>query len=697
MDLILCEKPSQAFDIAKSFNQTDKKDGYLKVSDDDLNVNGYITWAVGHLVELQEPQEYDEKYNEFFEYPILLKPNEFKLKVSKNTKDQYKKIEKLFKENTIDRVIIATDPAREGENIAYKILNQIGITDEVEIKRLWLSSKTVNATRKAFHNLLPKDKTYGLYKEARAREYSDWLVGMNLTRHFTKKAHELGNKDVIHVGRVSSPTLYMVYVRDKNINKFKKETYYKINGTLKKDEVELKSELKNKFDSEEEFNKFLLDNDITDLQQTGVVSSIETKKGETMPPKFYDLSALQQDINTRYKFSAKKTLDIAQNLYEKKLITYPRTDSQYITDDEHNSLIEVLNKVENKLNITLNKEITNKSLVNESKVDDHYAILITGNEAEEKNLTDDEQKVYEAILKNVAMNFMDKEAYEQTIVNVSVKELVFEYKGKVILEKGFTVINNKKEQDNVLPKFDENEEVDITLEMLQKETTPPKHYTENTLLKAMANPIETLEDDGLKSKLKEVKGIGTSATRAGIIENLKNNKYIQVQKNNIYITNKGILACLILEDTLLTKPDLTGQWEEFLTGIGKNENDDEVFLKTITDMIEHTINKEIPNKEIIKKLALKKARSQNICKCPKCDTGYIVGRKTFYGCTDYSNGCDFTLPKKLLGKSVTPQMIRQLCENKKTNKIKGFKSKKGNNFDCKLGLNNELKIEFIFK
>src|SRR5699024_5060182 len=301
------------------------------------------------------------------------------------------------------------------------------------------------------------------------------------------------------------------------------------------------------------------------------------------------------------------------------------------------------NYMEKTFKVELNKEITNKSLINENKVDDHYAILITENDVNDFELNDNEKKVYNSILKNIAMNFMDREKFEKTTVKVNVKKLEFNFTGKVVLERGFKSLIKEQEKDNILPKFDENEEVPITLENVEKQTSPPKRYTENSLLKAMANPMETLEDEGLKSTLKEIKGLGTSATRAGIIENLKNNKYIQIQKNNIYITNKGILACLILEDTLLTKPDLTGKWEQYLSEIGKNNKDDTTFIENIIKMIRHTIQQEVPNQELIKKIALKKAESINIAKCPKCQNGYIVNRKKFYGCTDYDKGCDFTL------------------------------------------------------
>ncbi|HHB0789935.1 TPA: DNA topoisomerase [Staphylococcus aureus] len=588
--LILCEKPSQAMDLSTVFAKKKKQNGYMEISDEQLNVSGFLTWAVGHLVELKEPQEYDEKYKNFSTYPILLEKDDFQFKVSDKTKDQFNNIKKIFKENKIDEVIIATDPAREGENIAYKILNQLKVTDKVTIKRLWLTSKVESSIRKAFKNILPKEKTYGFYKEGRARELSDWLVGINLSRHFTKISRELGNDGVIHIGRVSSPTLNMVYNRENNIKGFKGKKFYKVSATINKDEQEVKTELKNKFDSEDELHEFLFENDITDLTQKGLVTDIEKEIGYTMPPKFYDLSALQEDMNDKYKISAKRTLEIA------------------------------------------------------------------------------------------------------------VKKLMFEVKGKIIQDNGFkALLNKQKTSEETIPNFEKNEEVDIELDLLEKETTPPKRYTEKTLLKAMANPIETLEDEGLKSTLKEVKGLGTPATRADIIENLKKNKYIQVQKNKIYITKNGILACLLLEGHLLSKPDLTGQWEKYLNGISKGEKDDDSFINTINEMIKKTINEEVKNKESIQKVAKEKVSTNNIAKCPACDNGYLIDRKGFYGCTEYNNGCEFTIPKKLLEKSIPPTVVKALCESKTTKKLKGFKSKKsGKSFDCKLILTKENKLQFSF-
>lgn len=696
--LILCEKPSQAMDLSAVFKNKSKKNGYIEISDERLNLSGYLTWAVGHLVELKEPHEYDEKYKNFNSYPILLEREDFKFKVSDKTKDQYNNIKKLFKENDIQEVIIATDPAREGENIAYKILNQLKVTDKVTIKRLWLTSKVESSIIKAFENILPKEKTYGFYKEGRARELSDWLVGINLSRHFTKVARELGNDGVIHIGRVSTPTLNMVYNRENNIKQFKSKKFHKISATINKDEQEIKTELKNKFDSEDELHEFLFENDITDLEQKGIVTSIEKEVGYTTPPKFYDLSALQEDMNDKYKISAKRTLEIAQTLYEKKLITYPRTDSRYITKDEEQMLLDNITYIKEIADTELNNELTNKSLINPSKIEDHYAILITGNDYSKVDLKEEEINVYKSILMNVAMNFMNKEKFETTIIKIAVKKLEFEVKGKVIQEKGFkTLLPKTKDNDETIPNFVENEEIEVELDLLEKETAPPKRYTEKTLLKAMANPIETLEDEGLKTTLKESKGLGTPATRADIIENLKKNKYIQVQKNKIYITKNGILACLLLEGHLLSKPDLTGQWEKYLNRISKGEKEDDSFIKTINEMIKKTIQEDIPNKEQVQEIAKDKVSSNNIAKCPSCDNGYLVDRKGFYGCTEYNNGCEFTIPKKLLEKNIAPTVVKALCENRTTNKLKGFKSKKsGKTFDCKLKLTEENKIQFSF-
>ncbi|MFS5032839.1 DNA topoisomerase III [Staphylococcus aureus] len=698
--LILCEKPSQAMDISTVFERKTKKNGYLEISDTDLNIDGFLTWGVGHLVELAMPYEYDEKYQDFNEYPILLEKKDFKFKVSDDTKDQYKNIESIFKNNSIDKVIIATDPAREGENIAYKILNQLNVTDEVTIKRLWLTSKVETSIKKAFKNLLPKESTFGFYKEGRARELSDWLVGINLSRHFTKVARSLGNDGIIHVGRVSSPTLNMVYTREKNIKNFKSKKYYQVGAEVHKNNNSYKTVLKNRFNTEDELHEFLFENEITDLEQNGIIESIENEVKFTMPPKFFDLSALQEEMNDKYKYSAKETLKIAQSLYEKKLITYPRTDSRYITEDEKSMLEDNLEYISEVSGSKLNNKLTNSSLINPSKIDDHYAILVTGENYNEVNLTEKEKKVYLSILINIAKNFMEKEKYEVTNIFINVKNLEFNLKGKTIIDKGFKLLELEKDNDNeqILPKFNKGEEVKVLLDLLQKETTPPKRFTEKTLLKAMANPIETLEDEGLKTTIKETKGLGTPATRADIIENLKINKYIQVQKNKIYITKNGILACRLLEDNLLSKPDLTGQWEQYLSCISTGEKSDDTFIRTINEMIKKTINEEVKNSDEIKEIATEKVHNDNIAKCPNCQNGYLIDRKGFYGCSDYKNGCDFTIPKKLLEKNLPPTVVKALCEKKETKKLKGFKSKKtGNSFDCKLTLNKENKIEFSFK
>jgi len=695
--MILCEKPSQAKDISNIFQNVERKDGYIKVNDPLVNGTAFIVWAVGHIIELKLPHEYNKKYEDFNNYPILLKTNDFKFKISDEKKKIFNTIKKVYKDFDIEEIIIATDSAREGENIAYKIINFLDIDDNTKISRLWISSTTKESIKNGFKNLLPGKETYNYYVEARTREYSDWLVGINLSRHFTKIARELGNYGVVHIGRVASPTLNLVYIREEKIKNFKSKKYYKVEGTIVKDNISVKSELKNEFDTEDDLHTFLFDNDITDLKQKGIIKKVEKEIKYSMPPKFYDLTSLQEDMNDMYKYSAKETLQIAQNLYEKKLITYPRTDSRYITKYELENLKRLKQFLEDITKTNLNNEITNKGLINENKVDDHFAILPTGTQYNIEQLSDKESNVYKTIVKNIAMNFMDKEEFEVTTVEVSIKKLEFIFTGKVVKNKGYKNLLKSTAEDNIIPQFNENEEVDIELDLLQKNTTAPQRYTEKTLLKAMSNPIEALENEGLKSTLKETKGLGTPATRADIIENLKNNKYIQVQKNKIYITKSGILSCKLLKDHLLSKADMTGIWEEYLKEIGKGKKNDEKFIDTVNSMILKTINTNIENPDDIKHLVKEKAESNNICKCPKCNEGYITNRKNLYGCTNYKNGCDFTLPKKLLEKTLTEKTIKDLCINNITNEIKGFVSKKsGRSFNTKLTLNDDYKIAFSF-
>lgn len=693
-NLILCEKPSQAMDISKALGIENKYDGYIEISNKVLEKDTLITWAVGHLISLADPVEYDEKYSSFEEYPMLFEKEEFKYVVNEKTRKQFNVIKRIIEKSNIDTVIIATDPAREGENIAYKILNKIGIND-IEIKRLWLQSRDNKSIIKAFNNLLPSEKTYPLYIEARTRELADWLVGMNLTRHYTRISKAYDNNDVIHIGRVSTPTLNLVYEKEKSIKDFKKSKYKQIQAIINKDNHTLKILNDNKFKDENELLEYFSKNNISSQAVTGIVKDISNEEKYTQPPKFFNLSSLQSYMNQKHRFSAKETLNLAQSLYEKKLISYPRTDSEYITVNEYEDLKNNIDIVSNYLNINnLNNDITNTSLINPSKVDDHYAILITDNNSNTQKLSEKEETLYKEVVTNIAMNFMNKEKYLETNVLITVNGIEFKTKGKTIQEKGYTELIDK-DTENVLPQFTKDEELEITLDILDKETQPPKRLTEQTLLKVMGNPKAILDDEELTDIIKETKGLGTPATRADIIENLKDRKYIQVQKNKIYMTKKGIFLCELVKDTILSKADMTGQWESYLKEIGQNNKDDDTFLENTKQMILKLINQPIEFDEELNTLSEQKKESENVTKCPSCQKGYIVKKKSFYGCTEYKNGCEFTLPSTLLDKKLSEMVIKDLCDNHKTNKIKGFVSKKGKNFEARLLLvDNELKFDF---
>lgn len=693
-NLILCEKPSQAMDISKALEIKNKFNGYVEVSDEVLGEKTFVTWAVGHLISLADPVEYDEKYSNFEEYPIIFDKENFKYVVNEKTKNQFNVINKIIDKSDIDTVIIATDPAREGENIAYKILNKIGIKDTT-IKRLWLQSRDNKSIIKAFNNLLPGEKTYPLYLEARTRELSDWLVGINLTRHYTKVSKEFGNNDVIHIGRVSTPTLNLIYEKEKSIKDFKKSKYKQIQANVNKDNKTIKILNSNKFSNEQDLLEYFSHNNLSSDKVTGIVKEIKNEEKYTTAPKFFNLSSLQSHMNETHKISAKETLNLAQNLYEKKLISYPRTDSEYITENEYEDLKKNFNIISDYFSgVDFNNDITNSSLINPSKVDDHYAILITNNDVNNQDLSDKEKIMYKEIITNIALNFMDKESYLETSVLITVSDLEFKTKGKIIKHKGYTELLNRK-TENILPKFIKNEELDITLEILDKETQPPKRLTEKTLLKVMGNPKAILENEDLTDILKETKGLGTAATRADIIENLKDRKYIQIQKNNIYMTKKGIFLCELIKDTILSKADMTGKWESYLKEIGNNNKDDSTFLDNIEQMITKLINQPVEYDKKLEVLSEQKKESDNVAKCPSCSKGYIVKKKSFYGCTEYKNGCEFTLPGKLLEKKLSELVIKDLCDNHKTKKIKGFISKNGKSFEAKLQLiDNKLKFEF---
>ena len=553
--LVISEKPSVAISISKVLGATKKKDGYYEGS-------GYIvSWCIGHLIQMVNPERYDEKYAKWNIKDLPIIPKEYKYEVAKATKKQFTILKKLMNDKDTDIVINACDAGREGEAIFRLVYNEAHC--KKKMKRLWISSMEDSAIKEGFDHL--KDgKDYGnLFESAQARAIADWLIGMNISRLYSCLY-----KQNYSVGRVQTPTLSMIVKRDDEIANFKKEKYYtvelELNGftlsTERIDSLEVAEQLKN-----------LLENriEITDVIQ---------KEKVTKPDLPFDLTTLQRECNKYFGYSAKQTLDYAQSLYEKKLITYPRTDSRYLTTD---MITSTINNILGQNDFDTQRI---KVIFNSSKVTDHHAIIPTVSSMSEdlSSIPESEAKVYRLIFNKLHAS-VGYPLIENTTKIVAIFDgFEFTSSGKVIKEEGFTKYlreyKSKKNEDMELPNVSIGDVLNIeNKEIKEKYTQPPKHFTENTLLKAM----EIAGSEALEKDIPiERKGLGTPATRAGIIENLIYKGFIERDKKNLIATHKGISLITIVADTFKSA-ETTAKWEMELANISQGKSSKEEFLNTI--------------------------------------------------------------------------------------------------------------------
>ena len=567
MKLVIAEKPSVAISIAKVIGARSKKDGYYEG-------NGYrVSWCVGHLIQMANPDSYDEKYAKWNIDDLPIIPSEYKYEVSKATKKQFNTLKKLMNDNEIDTVINACDAGREGESIFRLVYNQANC--KKKMKRLWISSMEDSAIKEGFSNLKDGKDYDNLFESGQVRAIADWLVGMNISRLYSC----LYNQNY-SVGRVQTPTLAMIAKRDDEIASFKKEKYYTVELNL--NDFTLSTERIDKLEIAEDLVK-AVGNTIT-------IKDIEKKEKITKPDLPYDLTTLQRECNKYFQYSAKKTLDYAQSLYEKKLITYPRTDSRYLSED---MITSTVNNILGKNDFDTERI---KVIFNSTKVSDHHAIIPTVASLKEdiSTLTESEIKLY-TLISNKLHASVGYPLIENTTNIIALFENhgdIFEFKvsGKVIADDGFTKYlkqyKSKKNEDIVLPNVNIGDILEINdKEIKEKYTTAPKHYTEDTLLKAM----EVAGNDALEKDIEvERKGLGTPATRAGIIENLIYKGFIERDKKNLIVTEKGKSLIDIVADNLKSA-ETTAKWEMELSDIASGKASKEKFLNYIEDEIKNTI------------------------------------------------------------------------------------------------------------
>ena len=578
--VILAEKPSQASAYAEAFQHSNRYDGYYVVSGNGLN-KAVITYGFGHLVELFSPEDYDNDWHNWDMNRLPIFPKNYQFKVSKDKKKQYKIVKDKL-DNATD-IIIATDSDREGEAIARLIIRLSG-NDFKPQKRLWINSLEKDEIITGFKNLKEGTQFYSSFIEAESRQIADWLVGMNLTRLYTLSMQKHQLNGVFSIGRVQTPTLFMIYKRNNEIDNFTSQPYFELYGHFSNEKGSYAGKLKRRFDTLKDLNDFRSEHELID-KKLGKVTDTRQETKKQYAPKLFSLSDLQSLANKKFGFSASETLKIVQELYEKKLTSYPRTDCTVIGNPEFAYLKAYLADYLRLLDISIKEpQLTaNKRYVDSSKVQEHYAIIPTRTTLKDwKTLSKKEQSIYTLILKRTVSIFEKPYQYEETTIVTTVHAIDFHSTGKIEIEKGWKAIltTPSEEKDYLLPAIQKDDTVQSLFEQKEGHTQPPKYYTEGTLLSAMKNVGRSL-DDVSKNILKETAGIGTEATRASIIENLKQKKYISIQSKKILVTNKGKLLCDMIKDDEIANAEMTAKWETYLKKIREKKGSQKAFLNSI--------------------------------------------------------------------------------------------------------------------
>ena len=563
--VVLCEKPSVARDIARNLGAKNNKNGCLE---GDKYV---VTWALGHLVTLQTPDKYKEFSNVSLENLPMI-PKYMKTEIIKKTFKQYKIIETAVNRKDVNEVIIATDAGREGELVARYILEKANCKKKV--KRLWISSVTDKAIKDGFKNLKAGDDYLGLYYSGVARANADWLVGINASRALTLKYNAS-----LNCGRVQTPTLQMVFEREEKIKNFKPREYYTFEAVV--DGIRFNC-------GESEYNftnaeKFVSDN----KNKTINFDKVEVKIKTSIPKPLYNLTDIQQAASALFGLSPKQTLNIIQRLYEShKVLTYPRTDSRYLTTDMKNTLADRLRAIggdykEITAKLLHEKDFNTKRIINNSKVSDHHAIIPTEQKPNYMSLSDTELKIYNLVVTRFLENLLPDYKYEETSYSFKLDNKVFTAKSTKVIQLGFKELSRSEIEDKKIS-FSTKEFSLDSLQYNKKQTTPPSYYTEGSLIYAMENPFEFVDDDNERKILKQTNGIGTVATRADILEKLFTNDYLVLDNGRIKTTNKA-KQLLNLVPKNLKSPSLTATWEKQLDNIAKNKLSKDKFLKDIKD------------------------------------------------------------------------------------------------------------------
>ena len=687
MKVCIAEKPSVAREIAEVLGATEKKNGYIEG-------NGYqVTWTFGHLCTLKEPHDYTPDWKRWSLSSLPMVPPRFGIKLISNPtyEQQFKIIEGLMQK--AEMIINCGDAGQEGELIQRWVMQKAGA--KCPVYRLWISSLTEEAIREGFQKLKEQAEFNRLYEAGLSRAIGDWLLGMNATRLYTLRYGQ--NKQVLSIGRVQTPTLALIVNRQEEIENFKPEPYWELKTVYR--DVTF-SATKGKFTQKEEGEKFLETVRISDF----TVTDVSTKKGKEYAPRLFDLTSLQVECNKKYAFTADDTLKLIQSLYEKKVTTYPRVDTTFLSDDIYpkvpntlNGLVDYSELVAPLKGIKLPKS---KRVFDNSKVTDHHAIIPTGVPA--RNLSDNERKVYDLVARRFIAAFYPDCEISTTTVLGKVEKVEFKVTGKQILKPGWRVVfgadqkdpdadPNQQDEEKVLPDFVIGESGPHQPLLKETWTTPPKPYTEATLLRAMETAGKLVDNDELRDALKE-NGIGRPSTRAAIIETLFKRNYIRKERKSLFPTATGTELIHVIQEELLKSAELTGLWEKKLRQIEKGSYEARTFLEELKQMVNQivinvlsdqsgrsiTIEQKKAEEEKPKKSkaasASKEAGEKKPRKprkkvvpapavCPICHKGTLLRGKTAYGCSEYKNGCTFRLDYATYGADLTDEQLAQIAND----------------------------------
>jgi len=678
MIVCIAEKPSVAKEIADVLGAKTRKEGYIEG-------NGYqVTWTFGHLCTLKEPHEYTPNWKSWSLGSLPMIPPRFGIKLIADTgiEKQFKIIQQLMEK--ADEIINCGDAGQEGELIQRWVMQKAGA--KCPVKRLWISSLTEESIREGFNNLIDQSEKQPLYEAGLSRAIGDWLLGMNATRLYTLKYGQ--NRQVLSIGRVQTPTLALIVNRQLEIENFKPEPYWELK-TVYRDTTF--SATKGKFTSKEEGLEFLE----TVKTAPFTVTDVSAKKGSEAPPRLFDLTSLQVECNKKFGYSADDTLRLIQSLYEKKITTYPRVDTTFLSDDLYPKCPNILKGLRDYAAVTApleGKKLTkSKKVFDSSKVTDHHAIIPTG--VYPQNLTDMEKRVFDLVARRFIAAFYPDCRFSTTTVLGEVEKIEFKVTGKQITDPGWRVIfgqpsadEKQDDEECTLPLFTVGESGPHQPDLNEKWTQPPKPYTEATLLRAMETAGKLVDNDELRDALKE-NGIGRPSTRAAIIETLFKRRYIRKERKNLIATPTGVELIQIIHEDLLKSAELTGIWEKKLREIERRNYEAKTFLEELKQMVSEIVYKVLSDntnrritieaqpdaaKDIEKKAAQKKARKASTPKkpkaetnsasgqkktssqpekknpegmpCPLCGKGVIIRGRTAFGCSEWKNGCTYRIP-----------------------------------------------------